>query len=465
KDNMPALEIQIKNAGTGICPEYSLHLYQYLGEGQRERLLREETLAPIQPQETLLHYVQLPIFSGNIVLKLFLNRNHTISESNYSNNDKTIYKTFNLFQLSDSRNTLTSLDGKMQCEIEGSVFPTGTVAYVDTYMDLQAVNQADLQPVPVQAGAVHSAFEIGVLNENLLADSTGLLPGGATMKVSIEYDTADSTLQQVLADEALQIYRWEEDYQKWLLQSSQISVQKNQIIAQVSKMGTYSIFGNYDTISPQVDANVEKQEFTYGGYISESGTISFIFNDANGIDIFDHGINLFLDGEKIPNSELTISAVVGHLTTVPVKYRLNLKKGSYVLLMSFADVNGNYREHSIPFFVNDTFDIINVGNYPNPVYGITLEPINEGRTRFTYVLTDDADEVSIKIFTVSGRKVKTFHNLPSSVGYHEYPRTLLGWDCRDTHGEYLSNGTYFYKIVARKGSKKIEKIQKMAILK
>ncbi|HQK57522.1 MAG TPA: FlgD immunoglobulin-like domain containing protein, partial [Candidatus Syntrophosphaera sp.] len=79
--------------------------------------------------------------------------------------------------------------------------------------------------------------------------------------------------------------------------------------------------------------------------------------------------------------------------------------------------------------------------------------------------TDDADEVTIKVYTVAGRLVKTFKNLPTGVGYHEYPRTVYGWDCKDEFGYYLANGVYFYKVIAKKGNKKIEKTMKMAILK
>jgi len=81
------------------------------------------------------------------------------------------------------------------------------------------------------------------------------------------------------------------------------------------------------------------------------------------------------------------------------------------------------------------------------------------------VLTDDADQVTIKIYTVAGRLVKTFDNLPTGVGYHEFPRTLYGWDCKDEAGFPLANGVYFYKVIARKGGKTLEKTMKMAILK
>ncbi|MBN1327727.1 MAG: hypothetical protein JW996_07240, partial [Candidatus Cloacimonetes bacterium] len=119
----------------------------------------------------------------------------------------------------------------------------------------------------------------------------------------------------------------------------------------------------------------------------------------------------------------------------------------------------------ITFEVSTNFDLIRLSNYPNPVVSKTISSENEGRTRFIYILTDDADDVYMKIYTVSGRLVKTFRNLPTGVGYHEFPRTVLGWDCRDENGIYLANGIYFYRMTAKKDGRKIEKTQKMAILK
>jgi len=149
-----------------------------------------------------------------------------------------------------------------------------------------------------------------------------------------------------------------------------------------------------------------------------------------------------------------------------VKYQMqSMPEGIHYLQMSCRDFNGNVFERELSFEVKADFDLIKVANYPNPVKSMTIDPINTGRTRFTYVLTDDADKVTIKVYTVSGRLVKTFSDLPASIGYHEYPQSNIGWDCRDEMGDYLANGIYFYKVIARKGSSKIEKIQKMAILK
>jgi len=179
---------------------------------------------------------------------------------------------------------------------------------------------------------------------------------------------------------------------------------------------------------------------------------------------------LFINGTIIPEEDYVISVNLENINRIPIKYQLSLGRGTHELKVDCRDLNGNPSTRDIQFVVNDKFDVVNLANYPNPVLGsgpITgaVDPKNQGRTRFTYVLTDGADDITIKVYTISGRLVKTFSNLPVGVGYHEYPRTVYGWDCKDELGYTLANGVYFYRIIARKGGKSIEKTQKMAITK
>jgi hypothetical protein len=239
---------------------------------------------------------------------------------------------------------------------------------------------------------------------------------------------------------------------------------------------------NQDVTKPYVEMNIQGQEFTQTiaslqnedliqtGDIARDGIISFLLNDSNGIDIFDNEISLMLTSGNVPypisKNDYSVSAQYGHLCELPVKYQLDdLDKGSYKISLQCFDVNGNEKNLDVEFEVNAKFDVLNFANYPNPVSSRTIYDQNKGRTRFTYVLTDEADKVNIKVYTVSGRLVQTFDDLPTTVGYHEYPRIDISWDCRDFKGNYLANGVYFYRITAVKGNKKIEKIEKMAILK
>ncbi|MDD3051547.1 MAG: FlgD immunoglobulin-like domain containing protein, partial [Candidatus Cloacimonetes bacterium] len=325
----------------------------------------------------------------------------------------------------------------------------------------EPAHQNDLELVCLADSQFSTVYEIGSFDYSLFADSTGLLPDNKRINISLFFD--EQSDQEEQADYS--IFRWENNYSKWIYQGGYISYTDNSVVFESSKLGYFTILRSTDKIPPHISINVEEQEFTYGGYVSGTGIISILLSDKNGIDIFDNPFQMYLNGEIVSSDSYTFSTIPGQISSIPVKYQLNLTQGDYSLLVSCTDVNGNFSEKSVQFKVNTTFDLLNVANYPNPIKSRTIETINEGRTRFTYVLTDDADNVKIKVYTVSGRLVKTFNNLPTSVGYHEYPRTTTGWDCRDERGFYLANGIYFYILEANKGGKTISKTQKMAILK
>jgi hypothetical protein len=323
--------------------------------------------------------------------------------------------------------------------------------------------QPDIEQVLVAGGYESRVYDIRSLNSEV-ADSAGLLLNGE-LDLKIKYAVSDSTTSYYANNNQIKLFRWNSQFQKWVFQGGFTSTEDGTIRGRIKRLGKFTILRNKDVIAPQIDPNVQEQEFTQGGYISGKGTISIVLSDANGIDTEDNRFAFYLNGEVIPEDKLVITENDYNINNIPIKYHLDLPKGEYTLVVDCTDVSGNFNSLDITFKVNTSFDIINIANYPNPIIAQANEPVNDGRTRFTYTLTDDADRVEIIVYTVAGRKVMEFNNLPTTVGYHEYPRTVYGWDCKDRAGFDLANGVYFYKVIAKKGSKKIEKFQKMAIIK
>ncbi len=308
------------------------------------------------------------------------------------------------------------------------------------------------------------AYDVQVF-DSAVVDSLGFFRGGKRLELLFKYHATDEETQGYEGDNSYKLYRWNQEFERWILLGGHISTSNNTVGFEIIRNGVYSIFRNTDTQAPTIDVNVEDQEFTLGGYVSSDGVVSILLSDANGIDVIDDSIKLYLNGSVVDDGEYVISVNKDNISSIPVKYQLSLDAGIHEMKVDCSDLNGNFVTRVIQFTVNKKFNIVNIGNYPNPVVGRAQDPKNDGRTRFTYVLTDSADEVYIKLYTVSGRLVKTFKDLPVGVGYHEYPRSVHGWDCRDDQGYTLANGVYFYKVVARKGKHKIEKTMKMAILR
>lgn len=99
--------------------------------------------------------------------------------------------------------------------------------------------------------------------------------------------------------------------------------------------------------------------------------------------------------------------------------------------------------------------LLQVYNYPNPF---------SSETDFTFILTGTqvADEVSIKIFTVAGRKIREIVLPPSSLqlGFNR-----VHWNGRDEDGDEVANGYYFYQVRLKADDTTVSSIQKLVKIK
>ena len=107
----------------------------------------------------------------------------------------------------------------------------------------------------------------------------------------------------------------------------------------------------------------------------------------------------------------------------------------------------------------NSYLINNVLNYPNPFVNYTEFWFNHN--------SSDALDVSIQIFTVSGKLVRTLNGQTNGGVYNtsSLSRDIV-WDGRDDFGDKIGKGVYIYKLTVRSPllNKKVEKIEKLVIL-
>ena len=140
-------------------------------------------------------------------------------------------------------------------------------------------------------------------------------------------------------------------------------------------------------------------------------------------------------------------------TNAAITYAPDLPNGEYQLHIAASDTSENTAELVTTFVLNEEVTLSEVFNVPNPTV--------DGKTFFTYHLAQAPDAVTIKIYSVNGRLLRTLDDASAKRGPNE-----TRWDGRDETGMRCANGVYLYRVIAHiEDGSRIEQIGKLAILR
>ena len=205
------------------------------------------------------------------------------------------------------------------------------------------------------------------------------------------------------------------------------------------------------TIKIRVNDQYAFQDIVSGDPIPADATI-FIDILSDVIPLQEDDVTLELNQKKLSQDKFSISSIANTSKTnfeisLPVR---NLQAGYHHLKVTVQ--NGglfpNERHSEFAFRTSNNLELEKIVNFPNPM---------AETTKFTYILLNKQEaEVTIKIYTVAGRLIRTIHGAAGQVGYNE-----TFWDGTDEFGDPIANGVYFYKIIAKDSNKKIERVEKL----
>ncbi len=228
------------------------------------------------------------------------------------------------------------------------------------------------------------------------------------------------------------------------------------IRAEVPMFGTLTLMQSNDTIPPDLQLTIGKQNFIDGDPVSSEPFIQATLTDDNGIDYVTRPVHLEISRDNqsftlISETEYRLSNVSGS-NQVNLNYQSSkLEPGIYRARLSASDLDGNASEEEIEFRVHKILQLLRAMNYPNPF---------DRETEITCELTGAADELIVKIYSLSGRLVHEFTE-PARAGF-----TMISWDGRDREGDEVANGVYYCKIrVKMAGEKDLTEYIKMMKLK
>ncbi|WP_346881060.1 type IX secretion system sortase PorU [uncultured Algibacter sp.] len=223
-----------------------------------------------------------------------------------------------------------------------------------------------------------------------------------------------------------------------------------------------------DNIGPVVTLFMNDENFVSGGITNESPTLLAKLEDANGINTASgvgHDIIAIIDGDEtnpiVLNDYYQTDIDTFRKGTVSFPLR-DLEPGLHTLTLKAWDVYNNSSISEIQFIVFDKDQdlvINNVLNYPNPFVNYTEFWFNHN--------SSESLDVSIQIFTVSGKLVRTLNG--QTTGGQTTVSSLskdIIWDGRDDFGDRIGKGVYVYKLKVHSSflNKTVEKIEKLVIL-
>jgi len=218
-----------------------------------------------------------------------------------------------------------------------------------------------------------------------------------------------------------------------------------------------------DHEGPAMHLYFENENFVPGDYVSTRPKMHLEIGDSlSGVNTagdVGHQILLTINEDYANSTDITeyFTYNEGSYTEGKLDYTIyDLPLGEHSVQVKAWDNSNNSSIAETYFVVLDDSELAirNPLTYPNPMYE---------HCTFHYELSRDA-QVAIKIYTVAGRLIKSFHTHPGQVGYNTFADV---WDGRDEHGDRVANGVYLYKITAQSArgeeSVRAEVVEKLII--
>ncbi len=199
-----------------------------------------------------------------------------------------------------------------------------------------------------------------------------------------------------------------------------------------------------DSIGPEIAYSFTGLgDFQSGDYVPKDAKLQIILTDSSGVNLsgsLGHGITMVIDNQSENMIDLTnkFEYDPDNYNQGKLEYQINnLQPGDHTFKLKAWDNANNYTsvEFNVVVSVERGLAILDLLNYPNPM---------KENTRFSYSLTQRVENFSLNIYTLSGRKVKTFERYPAEAGYFDD----IMWYGDDFHGDQVATGVYLYKAMA-----------------
>ena len=220
-----------------------------------------------------------------------------------------------------------------------------------------------------------------------------------------------------------------------------------------------------DNTGPKMDVYMNDEKFVFGGTTNPDPMLLIKLMDESGINTVGNGIGHDLTAILDDNTQNRVvlndyyESELNNYKRGEVKYPFSkLTEGRHTLKVKAWDIHNNSSEDYTEFVVanNAKLALSHVFNYPNPFTTHTEFMFEHNRC------CDDLD-ISVQIYSVSGKLVKSIVQQVHSIGYRVDD---IEWDGRDDYGDAIGKGVYVYKLAVRDAEgNTAHKFEKLVVLR
>lgn len=218
-------------------------------------------------------------------------------------------------------------------------------------------------------------------------------------------------------------------------------------------------------VGPEIRLFMNDSTFVNGGITTAEPTLLALLQDENGINTAGNGIGHDLTAilDLKSNQPVVLNEYFeSDLDTYKkgkIQYPWNsLSAGEHTLTVKAWDTHNNSSTKDLQFIVaeNAEMSIHHVLNYPNPFTTHT-------EFFFEHNQPCQALEVTIQVFSISGKLVKTIQTLMTNSGFRS---DGIAWDGKDDFGDKIGKGVYVYRVhVKNPAGNQVEKFEKLVLLR
>lgn len=448
-DDSLRIRFTVLNIGNAVSPPFRVLLKWIQPNGN------SDTIAVIRCRDSLFQGVfrsfsyAIPDTQGSLVFSGIINSDNKVSEILYGNNSATARSHLTYANLRDQTDTLSSASGGLQIVPVQKLKERRRVFLFDNPLSSEQPLLTSSQWVNLKSD---SAAEMSIGSRPALSKSDTLL-------WIFRPDTTglNSLLKKTAASSGkLAVMKYDTVLSRWRFAGGSPEAGNSRYRIKTVESGPHVLSFLNDTRAPDIELSVFGRTLSFLDYAAKGKPFNIMLSDPS--EIYPGSVSMVLNKKALSSDKHSAVPVSGDLKNIQITAYPEPQRSVDSLIISLEDLAGNRTSRAYAYMPGEELSIKFLACHPNPFTAHKKPDGTIRKIRFAFLLTDVVDKIDLAIYTVSGRKIRTW-TMNGLIGYQE-----IEWDGRDMDGYRIANGTYYAKLTASNAKRKVKKIIRIAKL-